>query len=154
MTTIETNIIKIIEPIINNLGYEVYDVIYEKEGKDNYLRIFIDKDELITIEDCEKVNNSITDILDEKDFIKSQYFLEVSSPGLERQIRTDKHLRMFKNKKIEVHLFKSIEKQKIIIGILKDYDEEKIVLQIDKKEVSIDRDNISKMKNVYNWEEI
>ena len=154
MTSLETNIIKIIEPIINNLGYEVYDVIYEKEGKDNFLRIFIDNKSQITLEDCEKVNDSITDILDEKDLIKSQYFLEVSSPGLERRIRTDKHLDMFKNEKVEVHLFKSIEKQKVVIGILKEYDEEKILVQIDKNEVSIDRANISKMKNVYNWEEI
>ena len=153
MTYIETNVIKILEPIINNLGYEVYDVIYEKEGKDNYLRIFIDNEKQITLEDCEKVNNAITDILDEKDLIKSQYFLEVSSPGLERRIRTDKQLEMFKNEKIEIHLFKAVEKQKIITGILKDYDQEKIVLQVDENEISVDKTNISKMKNVYNWEE-
>ena len=153
MTSIETNVIKILEPIIINLGYEVYDVIYEKEGKDNYLRIFIDNGKQITLEDCEKVNNAITDILDEKDLIKSQYFLEVSSPGLERRIRTDKQLEMFKNEKIEIHLFKAIEKQKIITGILKDYDQEKIVLQVDENEISVDKTNISKMKNVYNWEE-
>ena len=154
MTSIETNVIKILEPIINNLGYEVYDVIYEKEGKDNYLRIFIDNGKQITLEDCEKVNNAITDILDEKDLIKSQYFLEVSSPGLERRIRTDKQLEMFKNEKVEIHLFKAVEKQKIITGILKDYDQEKIVLQVDENEISVDKTNISKMKNVYNWEEI
>ena len=154
MTSLETNVIKILEPIINNLGYEVYDVIYEKEGKDNYLRIFIDNENQITLEDCEKVNNAITDILDEKDLIKSQYFLEVSSPGLERRIRNDKQLEMFKNEKIEIHLFKAIDKQKIITGILKNYDQEKILLQVDEKEISIDKTNISKMKNVYNWEEI
>ena len=154
MTSIETNVIKILEPIINNLGYEVYDVIYEKEGKDNYLRIFIDNGKQITLEDCEKVNNAITDILDEKDLIKSQYFLEVSSPGLERRIRTDKQLEIFKNEKVEIHLFKAVEKQKIITGILKDYDQEKIVLQVDESEISVDKTNISKMKNVYNWEEI
>ena len=154
MTSLETNVIKILEPIINNLGYEVYDVIYEKEGKDNYLRIFIDNENQITLEDCEKVNNAITDILDEKDLITSQYFLEVSSPGLERRIRNDKQLEMFKNEKIEIHLFKAIDKQKIITGILKDYDQEKILLQVDEKEISIDKTNISKMKNVYNWEEI
>ena len=74
MTSIETNIVKVVEPIINNLGYEVYDVIYEKEGKDNYLRIFIDNKKQITLEDCEKVNDSITDILDEVNLIKTQYF--------------------------------------------------------------------------------
>ncbi len=81
MTALENKIQDLVEPIINNLGYQVYDVIYEKEGKDNYLRIFLDGDN-ISIQDCEKVNNGITDILDEKDFIKSQYFLEVSSPRI------------------------------------------------------------------------
>ena len=153
MTSLENNVLKTLKPIINNLGYEVYDVIYEKEGKDNYLRIFIDNEKQITLEDCEKVNNSITDILDEVNLIKSQYFLEVSSPGLERRIRTDEHLNMFINEKIEVHLFKALEKQKIITGILKSYDKEKIVLQVDENEISVDKTNISKMKNVYNWEE-
>ena len=153
MTSLENNVLKTLKPIINNLGYEVYDVIYEKEGKDNYLRIFIDNEKQITLEDCEKVNNSITDILDEVNLIKTQYFLEVSSPGLERRIRTDEHLNMFINEKIEVHLFKALEKQKIITGILKSYDKEKIVMQVDDKEISIDKTNISKMKNVYNWEE-
>ena len=60
---------------------------------------------------------------------------------------------MFINEKIEVHLFKALEKQKIITGILKSYDKEKIVMQVDDKEISIDKTNISKMKNVYNWEE-
>ena len=154
MTSLENNVLKTLKPIINNLGYEVYDVIYEKEGKDNYLRIFIDNKKQITLEDCEKVNDSITDILDEVNLIKTQYFLEVSSPGLERRIRTDEHLNMFINEKIEVHLFKALEKQKIITGILKSYDKEKIVMQVDDKEISIDKTDISKMKNVYNWEEI
>lgn len=153
MTSIETNIVKVVGPIINNLGYEIYDVIYEKEGKDNFLRIFIDNKKQITLEDCEKVNNAITDVLDEKDLIKSQYFLEVSSPGLERRIRTEKHLNMFKNKKIEIHLFKPIEKQKVIVGILKDYDDSKVTIVADENEISIDKNNISRMKNVYDWEE-
>ena len=153
MTTLENKIKDILEPIINDLGYDVYDIIYEKEGKDNYLRIFLDKDRQITIEDCEKVNDAITDILDEKNIIKSAYFLEVSSPGLERRIREDKHLEMFLQKKVEVHLFKAIEKEKIISGILKCFDENKIVIKTEEKEINIDKDNISKMKNVYNWEE-
>ena len=153
MTALENKIKDLLEPIINDLGYDVYDIIYEKEGKDNYLRIFLDKDRQITIEDCEKVNDAITDILDEKNIIKSAYFLEVSSPGLERRIREDKHLEMFLQKKVEVHLFKAIEKEKIISGILKCFDENKIVIKTEEKEINIDKDNISKMKNVYNWEE-
>lgn len=67
MTKIEQNVKSLIEPIITNLGYTIYDVIYEKEGQDNYLRIFIDKPEgTIDLNDCEKVNDAINDILDEK----------------------------------------------------------------------------------------
>lgn len=153
MTQLENKVRELVEPIINNIGYQVYDVIYEKEGKDNYLRIFIDNNKQINIEDCEKVNNAINDILDEKDYIKSQYFLEVSSPGLERRIRSDKHLEMFKNSKIEVSLYKAINKEKIILGILKNFDKDSICISTEDKEISIDKSNIAKIKNVYNWEE-
>ena len=70
MTKVEKDVKEIIEKIINDIGYELYDVIYEKEGKDNYLRIFIDKEDGIDLNDCEAVNNAINDILDEKDPIK------------------------------------------------------------------------------------
>ena len=83
-TSIETKVEELLKDIIENIGYELYDVRYEKEGKDYYLRIIIDKPEGIDINDCENVNNAINDMLDEADYIKDQYFLEVSSPGIER----------------------------------------------------------------------
>ena len=73
-TNIETRVEELLKSIIENIGYELYDVRYEKEGKDYYLRIIIDKPEGIDINDCEKVNNEINDILDEADYIKDQYF--------------------------------------------------------------------------------
>ena len=105
MTALETKIKEAIEPIITKLNYKIYDVIYEKEGKDNYLRICIDTDkkEGMSLNDCETVNNGITDFLDEKNFIKSQYFLEISSPGIERRIRDDEQLEQNLNSKVEVH---------------------------------------------------
>ena len=109
MTNIEKSVKQVVEPIINNLGYKVYDVIYEKEGQDNYLRIFIDKDKTIDLNDCEAVNNAITDVLDEKDLIKNQYMLEVSSPGLERRIRDDEQLKANINNLIEIHTYKKID---------------------------------------------
>lgn len=150
MTKIEENVKKLLEPIINNLGYKVYDIIYEKEGKDNYLRIFIDKENsIIDLNDCEKVNNAINDILDEKDLIKSSYMLEVSSPGLERRIRSDEHLEMAISKEVEVHTFKPIENSKIIKGILNSFDDNTI--EVDS--LRIDKSNIASMKTVYNWED-
>lgn len=77
---IETKVEALIENKILNLGYKLYDVEYVKEGKDYFLRIYIDKENGISLEDCEKVSNEITEILDEEDYIKEQYFLEVSSP--------------------------------------------------------------------------
>ena len=79
MINIENKIEKLITGPIENLGYELYDVEYVKEGKDYFLRIYIDSKSGISIDDCERVNNEITDLLDEADYIKDQYFLEVSS---------------------------------------------------------------------------
>ena len=90
---IESKVQELIEKEITDLGYELYDVEYLKEGRDFYLRIYINSKEGIGIEDCEKVNNVIDPILDEKDFIKDQYFLEVSSIGLERNLRKEKHFK-------------------------------------------------------------
>ena len=87
MSKIEEKIEELVTKPIENIGYRVYDVMYVKEGKDNYLRIFIDNDKGISLDDCEKVNNEITDMLDESNIIKDQYFLEISSPGVERHIR-------------------------------------------------------------------
>ena len=109
MTKIEKAIKDAIEPIINGLNYKLYDVIYEKEAGENYLRIYIDNDSTISINDCEIVNNAITDLLDEKDFIKTQYMLEVSSPGLERRIRNDEQLNGCIGEKVDVKLFKKMQ---------------------------------------------
>ena len=128
MTTIEKNVYDIVNPIIEKIGYNVYDIIYEKEGKDNYLRIFIDNEKGIDLNDCEKVNDAINDILDEKDPIKNQYMLEVSSPGIERRLRSNEHLKKAIDKKIEIHTFEKVENQKVLIGILKSYDEDSIVI--------------------------
>lgn len=80
MASIEEKVTSLLQDKISELGYELYDVEYAKEGKNYFLRIFIDKENGIDLEDCEKVNNGIMDLLDEADYIKEQYFLEVSSP--------------------------------------------------------------------------
>ena len=79
MANIEDKVENLIKSKVENIGYELYDVLYLKEGKNYILRIVIDNENGISLEDCEKVNNEITDLLDEADYIKEQYFLEVSS---------------------------------------------------------------------------
>lgn len=149
MTSLEKKIEDLVKPIIENLGYKVYDVIYQKEGKDNYLKIFIDSDKGIDLNDCEKVNNSVNDILDEKDYIKAQYYLEISSPGLERNLRRDEQFLDNINKKIEVHLYNSINNNKTVTGILKEYNKNNIVID----DIKIEKSNITSAKTIYNWEE-
>ena len=144
MSKIEEKVEELVTKPINELGYRVYDVMYVKEGKDNYLRIFID--------DCEKVNNAITDMLDEADYIKDQYFLEISSSGVERHIRKDSQLQEHIDKDIDVKLFKPLNKQKELEGNLKQFNEKTITLIINEEEITIERSNISSMKRAFKWE--
>ena len=87
VASIEEKVQNLIENKIEELGYQLYDVQYVKEGKDYFLRIYIDKPEGIDLNDCETVNDAISDTLDEASYIKEAYFLEVSSPGIERVLR-------------------------------------------------------------------
>ena len=148
---IENKVTMLLEDIITNLGYDLYDVFYVKASKDYYLRIVIDKPEGIDINDCETVNNAINDILDEADYIKEQYFLEVSSPGVERTLRKEKHYESQIGKEIEVKLFKPIDKQKELIGILEEYNDKEITINLGDKNIKIDLKDIALAKTIFNW---
>ena len=150
-SNIETKVTVLLEDIITNLGYDLYDVYYVKEGPDYFLRIVIDNEEGINLDDCEKVNNAINDVLDEADYIKDQYFLEVSSPGLERVLRKDKHFQSQIGNEIVLKLFKAIDKQKEIQGILKEYNDNNLVIETENKILTIEKNNISVAKTVFEW---
>ncbi len=150
MANIEEKVEKLLTPIIENVGYELYDVEYAKEGKDYFLRIFIDSENGIDLNACEKVNDAITDILDEKNYIKEQYFLEVSSPGIERVLRKDKHLEKNIGEPVNIKLFKKDENgKKEYQGILNGFDELHIVIEVDEEKIEIERKNISQIKTIY-----
>lgn len=153
MASIEDRVEKLVLPKIEELGYTLYDIQYAKEGKNYFLRIFIDKENGIDLNDCEKVSDGLNELLDEADYIKEQYFLEVSSPGIERILRKDKHLQDSIGKEIEINLFKPQDSKKEFIGILDGYNEDVITIkQIeDGAKISINRKNISLMKLKYNW---
>lgn len=120
---------KLLLPVTEENGVEIYDVEYVKEGGDWYLRAYIDKEGGVTIEDCEKVSRAISDIMDREDFIEDAYILEVSSPGLGRALKKDKHLAGSIGEEVEVKTYKPIEKQKEFAGILKAFDEESITIE-------------------------
>ena len=131
------------KPIVEELGYELVYVEYLKEGQDWFLRFFIDKPEGIDINDCEKVSRHIEPILDEKEYVKTQYVLEVSSLGLERPLRKNEDYLNNIGQRIEISLYKPINKKKKYIGILVSYGD-LLILNVDDKEIEFDKANISK----------
>ena len=153
MASIEEKVENLVKEQIANIGYELYDVEYTKEGKSYFLRIFIDKPEGIDINDCEKVNNEITDMLDEANYIKDPYYLEVSSPGVERILRKDSHLEKNIGTDIDVKLFSKDENgKKEYQGILKSFDKDNIIIENElKEELKIERKNIAQIKTIFNW---
>lgn len=151
MSKIEESVFTAILPTVNELGYEIYDIEYLKEGTSWYLRVFIDKPEGISILDCETVSRAIDPILDELNPIKTPYSLEVSSPGVERTLRKREHFEKYKESEIEISLFKPIDGEKKIKGILKDFSEEFIILKNEDREINIDRKDVSTVKTVYNF---
>ncbi len=147
------NIVKIVkencEPIIEDLGYDLVDLEFVKEEGDYFLRFFIGKVGGITIDDCQKVSEIVGDRLDELDPIEESYYLEVSSPGLDRPLRTDKDLKRNIGMNVELSLYRNIDGKKIYIGELLDYSDEDItILEEGQKEKSIERDAISNIKLV------
>jgi ribosome maturation factor RimP len=122
-------------PIINANNFELVDVEFIKEAGTYYLRIYIDKEGGITIDDCEIVSRALSDKLDEKDFIEESYILEVSSPGVGRPLKKDKDFARSIGQEVDVKLFKPIDKQKEFNGILESFNEEEITVKLDEDTV-------------------
>lgn len=150
MANIEEKIENLVKEKINSIGYELYDVLYVKEGPDKYLRIVIDKDSGIDLNDCEKVNNEIKDMIDEADYIQEQYYLEISSPGIERLLRKDWQLKKYIGEEIEVKQFKKDEQgNKDYIGILKEVDDNNLKIEVNQKDFILNRKSIAQVRTTY-----
>lgn len=132
--TYETRTEKLLVPIAEKYGVEIYDVEYVKEGSDWYLRAYIDKPEGVNINDCENVSRALSDVLDTEDYIEDAYILEVSSPGLGRTLKKDRHLEKSLGEEVEIRTYKPIGKQKEFSGILKAYDKDTITIEEDSEE--------------------
>lgn len=121
----------LLAPIVAANGCEIYDVEYVKEGSDWYLRAYIDKPEGVSIVDCETVSRAFSDQLDQEDFIPDAYILEVSSPGLGRALRKDRHLEKSLGEEVEVKTYKLVEQHKEFVGILKAFDKETVTIEVE-----------------------
>lgn len=150
MAKIEEKVESLVKDKIEKIGYELYDVLYVKEGSNKILRIVIDSEHGISLDDCEKVNNEIKEIIDEANPIEEQYFLEISSPGIERLLRKDWQLRKFKGAEVNIKLFKKDENgKKEYVGALGNVTENTLDVETEGENITIDRKIISQVKTVY-----
>lgn len=139
-------LITLIEPIVIKLNYELYHLEFVKEGGENYLRIYIDNENGITLEDCEKVSRTISDMLDEADPIEEGYYLEVSSPGIDRELHNDKHFERYINSDVDIKLSSLFNGSKKYEGTLIGFDSAFIKIECEGKEIAIPREKINKVK--------
>lgn len=136
-----SKIYEMVKPLADELNYQIYHIEYVKENGEFYLRIYIEKDGGIALSDCEALSRRVSDVMDEKDPITEAYFLEVSSPGLNRTLFTDEHYKRFVGREVMVKLSKAIEGKKNVKGILKEINEDNILIEGETL-ISIPKDKI------------
>lgn len=138
-------------PMMKEYNFELVDVEFVKEAGEYYLRAYIDKEGGINIDDCEMVSRRLSDELDKADFIGEAYILEVSSPGLGRQLKKDKDFVRENGKNVDVKLFKAVEGSKEYTGILTGFDDKVVTVTIDGRDVAFERENISKISLAFDF---
>ena len=140
------------EPVAAELGYEIWDVEYVKEGSDYFLRITIDSPEGITIDDCEAMHRAIDPVLDEADPIEDSYHLEISSPGIERELRTDAHIAASVGETVEVRLYAPKNGAKSFRGELLPLDADgKIRVSTPLGEMNFTRAEVASLKTCFDF---
>ena len=139
----------LVMPLIEENGFELVDVEYVKEAGNYYLRVYIDKEGGITVDDCEVISRALGDKLDADDFIDDSYILEVSSPGLTRPLKKEKDYAKSIGKLIDIKLYKAVEGLKEYTGVLKEYDKDNITIEIDDNLIKIERSNLAMIRWAY-----
>ncbi|MCM1386706.1 MAG: ribosome maturation factor RimP [Bacillus sp. (in: Bacteria)] len=148
--TYESKTEELLMPIVERFGVEIYDIEYVKEGSEWYLRAYIDKPDGVNINDCENVSRALSDELDKEDFIQDAYILEVSSPGLGRALKKDKHLQKSLGEEVEIKTYKPMDKQKEFHGVLKSYDTDSITITMENEEKKFARTEIALIRLALN----
>ena len=143
MANVAERVFSLIKDTVHQQNVTLWDVRFVKEGASWYLRVFIDKEDGISIDDCTNVSHAIDPVIDEADPIDKAYFLEVCSPGLERELTRDFHFQSVLGEKIKIKLYKALDGKKEFIGTLKECGE-KIVLLTETDEITFNLKDISK----------
>lgn len=138
-------------PIVENLGFELVDVEYVKEGGTWYLRAYVDKEGGITINDCETVSRAFSEKLDEKDFIEEAYIMEVSSPGLGRPLKKEKDFARSLGKEVEIRTFRPIHHEKEFYGVLNAYDADSVTITAEDGNQTFERKDIALIRLAFDF---
>ena len=143
---------KLLQPILSKNQFELYDVEYVKEGGNWFLRAYIDKENGITVDDCELVSRALGDLMDKNDFIPDSYILEVSSPGLGRQLKREKHFEKSIGEEVEVKLYKAVNKRKEFVGILTAFDQDTLTIELeDSSSIVFNRPDIAIVRLTFDF---
>lgn len=145
---IEDLITELAAPIVEKNTLELVDVEFIKEGTNWYLRVYIDKPGGVTIEDCQIVSEALSDKLDKVDPIEQSYFLEVSSPGLDRPLKKDKDFEKFKGEQVEVKVFQPVDGKKVFEGELLGLKDNLVSIRQGSEVVEFDRDKVAAVRRV------
>lgn len=142
---------ELVMPLIEKNNFELVDVEYVKEGSNWYLRVYIDKENGINVDDCELISRELSDLLDEKDFVEDAYILEVSSPGLGRPLKKDKDFARSIGEEVEIKLYRMKDGRKDYKGILKAYDKESVTIDEDDTEIVFTRNEIALIRLAFDF---
>lgn len=152
---VEKRLEEMLIPIVTPLKLEIYDVEYVKEGSDWYLRVYIERLDQseggVDIVECEKVSRALSDLLDQDDFIEDSYILEVSSPGLGRVLKKDKHLQKSLGEEVEIRTYKPINKQKEFVGLLKSFSDSEITIETEEEEITLNRADVALVRLTFDF---
>ena len=138
-------------PIAEGEGYDIYDVEYVKEGPHWFLRVFITSEDGVNIDDCETISRALSTVLDEKDCISANYFLEVSSPGIERVLRQDEHFENAVGEKVKIKLYKDVDGVKEVEGELAEAEHNAVVVLFNGSRMEIEKKNIAKANIMFEF---
>lgn len=150
---VASRVAELVKDVVEECGCTLWDVEFVKEGPDHNLIIYIDKPDGISLTDCEMVNDAVEPVIDEADPIDGSYYLEISSPGLERELKTPEHIKAFVGTEVNIKLFTAHEGKKAYSGIISEYNEESDTLTVEcgANSVILERKQCSSIKTVYDF---
>ena len=139
-----SNVQAIIKPVVDSLGYELVGVEFLMQGRNGLLRVYIDTEGGITVDDCQRVSHQLSGVLDVEDIIKGQYQLEVSSPGLDRPLFTEEHFKQFEGHRVSLKLTAPLNGQRKFKGLLKGVKNDQVILEVEREEILLPYNAIDK----------